>query len=307
MLNDASLNLARRMQYPNAVAQTQAEYDRRRLAAVENALLYRPTFLPTFHTLPAAAQAAPIVEITDDQKYPVVVTGAITDGEQRNVRFYKERSPRSLINFGSTANLKLSLDAIAGHSVASAGYAGVKDYDEPFYLNEGQYLTLEVFQETSPGATEQVATCFNGFRCFTPDHAEAQLSPDTRAKVLQSIAGRPAPETKYALCAVAFGADGNATADLPESDEPMMILGHRATFSDALVSIGFSREFTFSKQAFPIWALCAEKTNANKIWEYLPTPLFVPPREQLRYVLSNSIDGSVIATDGNIEVLLQTM
>jgi hypothetical protein len=302
-------HLARLLQHPADAAKNQVAFDRHRLAAVERALRFRPQFWTLQHELPAAAQNAPIAESFETLQYPSVITGAITDGEDRNVRFYRQDRKLSLSNFGNEPNLKLSLDAIAGHNVATAGYAGVKKYAEPYALGERGYMTLEIYQETTPGALETVTTSFTGVRCYRPDHAEAQMSPGVRDAVKQAIAGRPSPETRYVTMKVEFDASGRATCQTPDDDEPMFILGHRSTFTDASVELGQSGTSLFSKEPLPIWALCAEDNNARDVWNMLDVPIFLPPREQIKYDLTNTVDTTslLVATDGNIEALMLTM
>lgn len=300
-------HLAGRLIYPATAAVSQAAFDRLRLKAVEDALLMRPQFIPVQHRLPAVAQAAPISEVTDDLRFDVIVTGVVTDAENRTARLYKNRETKSTINYGNQPNLKLTMDALAGHNVATAGFAGVQDLEQPLLLNEAEYLTLEIYQETSPGSEEVVTSCFNAYRTYTKAHAEAQMSPDVRRAVERSIRGRIAPEVNYDIIKVEFDGAGNAYCETPKLEEPSLILGFRSTFSDAMVSLGFSNNFNFSKKPFPIWALANEANNSRGVWNRLKSPIFVPPREQLGFVLSNTINGSVFATNGNIEVLRQTV
>ena len=300
-------HLTQRLIYPATANVSQAAFDKQRLKAVEDALLLRPHYLPVQHLLPATAQAAPISEVTDDLRFDVVVTGIVTDAENRTARLYKNRETQSTINYGNQPNLKLSMDAIAGHNVATAGFAGVQDLEQPFYLSEAEYLTLEIYQETSPGAEERVTTCFNGYRTYTRAHAEAQMSPDVRRAVERAIRSRIAPEVNYDVIKVEFDGAGNAYCETPKLDEPSLILGFRSSFSDAMVSLGFSINFNFSRRPFPIWALANEANNSRGVWNRLKSPLFVPPREQLGFVLSNTINGSVFASNGTIEVLRQTV
>lgn len=308
MQNPSFEHLARRLQFPAAAAREQAEFNKRRLAAVERALRFRPQFFPLTHVMPGASQAAPIVETTDIVRYPVILTGAITNGENREARFYRNRNQLSLTNYGNEPGLKLSLDAIAGHDVATAGYAGVKDFEHSLLVGEGDYLTLEIFDTA---LVSEIATCFNGVRCYRPDHAEAQLSQKDRDAVLQAIAGRPAPVQTYDVLKVEFDsalAGGKALVTTPLNDEPVMILGHRTTLdAPCKVSFGYTENFGFSENPIPSWALLAEPLNAREVWNMLPEPIFLAPRQQLKYVVTNSLDDVVISSDGNIEVLKSTV
>jgi hypothetical protein len=284
----------------------QRTYNAKRMANAEFALLSRPHFLPVIHTLPAAPETMPVAETTEQLNHPVIVFGAITDGEDRKARFARDREARAIVRYGSQS-VKLSLDALAGHSVASAGLPGVYRFPEPFLLDTNDVLTLEIYQETTPGVEEQVATVFCGERVYRANSAEATMEPRVRASVLDAISRRPAPEPRELVCPVAFDADGFATAETPRADEPLMILGFRSTFTDALINFGFDGDTSFARSRFPIWALCSEPNNGRQLYQMLKSPLFLPANQQLQFSLKNTIDGNLIATDGNIEVLARTV
>lgn len=288
----------------------QAAFDRKRLADFERALRVRPHWLPITHTLPAAAATAPVVAQTDDLNHPVIVHGAITDGEDRNCKFYKDLEARAIVRYGPGAATRLSLDAIAGHSVATAGYPGVRNFPEPFLIETSKSLTLEIYQETSPGATETVATAFCGTRPYQAGRDDATLSGAARAEVMKWISRRPAPETSYMVVPVtmsAAGAGGTADVETPRTPEPMFIRGFRSTFTNATVNLGFDSDSSFSKSKFPIWALCAEPDNGQKLFEMLRVPLPLLPNQQLLFSLVNTIDGVTFSGNGDIEIMLSTV
>lgn len=307
MQNSAFNHLVSILQYPESAAAKQAEYDRTRLHAVELALRQRPHFLPVKHTLPSTAQNMPIAAYTDELNHDVIITGAVTDGEDRNIKFYRDREAKPFIRYGDAENAKLSLDAIAGHSVATAGVAGVQRFPAPFILPRRDVLTVEMYQETSPGTQEIVYTVFTGFRVYTPNHAEAQMPEEVKRRVQASIKERAAPEMRFAVCPVAFDGTGNATTETPRTEEPLLVLGFRSTFTDALINFGFDGELSFAKDKFPIWALTNESNNARNNFNMLLSPIFLPPNEQLLFALKSTIDGSLFATNGNIEVLMKTV
>jgi hypothetical protein len=307
MQNSAFNHLVSVLQYPASAAAKQAEYDRLRLHAVESAARQRPHFLPVKHTLPSVAQNLPIPAYTDELNHDVIITGAITDGEDRNIKFYRDREAKPLIRYGDQSNPKLSIDAIAGHSVASAGVSGVQRFPAPFILQRKEIMTVEMYQESSPGQEEIVYTVFNGYRIYTPQHAEAQLPDDVLRRVKSGIKERAVPESRYAVCPVNFDSTGQAVSETPKTEEPLLILGFRSTFTDALVNFGFDGELSFSKSAFPIWALANEATNNRNNFNMLMTPVFLAPNEQLLFSLKNTIDSVVFATNGQIEVLMKTV
>jgi hypothetical protein len=295
------------LQNPNTAGVAQGDFDRQRLSDVEAIARTRPHWILIQHTLPAAAQTMPIQEQTEPLNHDVVIHGAITDGESRNIRFYRDREARPIVRYGKEVNTKLSLDAIAGHSVATAGLPGMEEFPEPFLIRAQGLLTVEMYQETTPGATELVNTVFCGTRVFRPNNAEAEISPTLRKTIQDHIKLRPAPEPRFAICKVTFDADGNALTETPKTEEPLICLGFRSTFTDALINLGFDSDNSFSKTKFPIWALANEPNNGKHIFLPLKRALFIPPNQQLLMSLANSIDGTLNATDGNIEVLLRSV
>lgn len=300
------------LQSPALAGAAQEQMNRRRMADVEAALRVRPHFLPVQHTLPAAAASLPVSQTTDELNHDIIVIGAITDGEDRNIRFYRNIEGDTLVRVGSQQGTRLSLDAIAGHSVESAGAGGIQGvlgWPEPLLLREGRNLTLDVYQETSPGSTETVTTCFCAQRVYKPEADEATLTKAERQLIVEHIKRRAAPEIRYEVIPVAFDADGFATVASPKADEPLLCVGFRTTFSHASVKLGFDGGNGFSKSWIPIWALAAEKGNRRTLYEYLRTPLYMPAGQQLLFDLKNTIDSTsgLVAPDGNLEMIMRTV
>lgn len=293
------------LQKPGLAAQTQAAYDRQRMADVETAARTRPHFLPIQHTLPAAISSLPIPGTTEPLKHDVIVYGGITDGEDRHAKFYRSVEGRAIVRYGSEQGLMLSLDALLGHSVASGGVPGVNHWPEPMLLRADKSLNLEIFQETA--VADVVSTVFCAERVYKPEADEATLTKKERDQILEHIKFRPAPEPRFDVLQVAFDGDGFATAVSPKADEPRLCVGFRSTFSHALINLGFDGGNSFAKERFPIWALCSEPGNTRQIYQYLKSPLYIPPNQQLLFDLKNSIDGVAFAPDGNIEMLLRTV
>lgn len=295
---------------PEQAAVAQATYDRKRLADVENSKRVRPHFLPIQLTLPAAAATLPVTGSTEVLNHDVIVHGAITDAEDRNGRFYRDVEANPLVRYGQGNGLKLSIDAIAGHNVASAGLPGVYRYPEPFLLKRNQLLTLEMFQETSPGVTQVVSTVFTGERVFRANSVEASLADDERKEIQKFISRRPAPEPRYGVMLVDFDATGAASAETPKADEPLLILGFRSpnsSMSDSMVNFGFDGDNSFAKSRFPMWALISEADNGRQLYQMLKTPIYVPAQQQLLFNFFNTIDGVNFAADGNIEYLARSV
>lgn len=307
-MNPSYEHLRESLLRPRDAAVLQARFDKKRFNDVVRAKQSRPHFLYVSHDLPAAISGSPIQSFTEELNHDVILHGAITDGESRNIRFLNGREPVSLVNYGREANLKLSLDAIAGHSVASAGYAGVSRFPEPFLLRASEILNVECYQETA--VADLVSTVFCGERIYPANAAEAMLTESEKRTIEQFIKKRPAPETRYGLFPVVFDADGNATGETPKVNEPRLILGFRSTFTDALVNLGFDSDNAFSKQKFPLWALAAEPNNARGVFQMLKSPLYVGTNQQLLFSFKNQINDVApgpFATNGNIEVLMRTV
>jgi hypothetical protein len=297
------------LQTPANGAKTQAAFNAQRMADVEKAARIRPHFLPISHTLPAAAATAPIIAATEPLNHDVIIGGAITNGESRNVKPYTDIDTDAppMVRFGSQANLRFPLDAIAGHSVATAGFPGVYRWPEPLLLRRTETFTIEMYQEANPGATELVSTVLVGERDYTATSDEGTLNDKIRGVVQSHIIRRPAPETRYAVIPVTFDADGNCSTETPRSDEPLLLLGFRSTFTDALINFGFDGDNAFAKSKFAIWALCAEPNNTRQLFQMLQSPLFIPPSVQLPMSLVNTIDSNLISPGGNIIALLRTV
>lgn len=304
----ATAHLLYQMQYPGNAEAAQKKFNEWRYNRVVQALQKRPFYLPVQIELPAAASNSPVAESTTPVNFPMIITGAITDGEDRNIRYYINRNRQSLIGFGRQSDLRLSLAAVAGETVAAGGFSGVQKMASPIGLTELDYLTLEMYQETSPGATELITTCFTGIRPFLPHFSESYLSPESAALVKRWIDFRPVPITTYDVVKVDFDASGFAeVSETPQDDQPYMILGFRVNtpgMSFCTISFGYDDFRGFSPDPIPIWAVAAEYNNPLTPWQMLPSgPLYMDPFRTLKMRFFNTINGTVFATDGNLEIL----
>ena len=183
------------------------------------------------------------------------------------------------------------------------GFEGVLHFPEPFLLNASQSITLQIYNDTDQAS--QVNTVFVGNRVYKPSNFEAQMSAETRADVLDNIKQRPTRKSRYMVLPVEFDTNGNCLIETPKADEPLMILGFRSTFTNALVNFGSGTDF-FCKKHFPIWALASEPDNTNRLFNLLNSPLFLPRRQQLLFSFRNKIN-DLEAENGNLEILLRTV
>lgn len=273
-------------------AQDQVNADR--MAQIEYYLQFRPQFLPLVNKLPAAASTVPVPEFTyQGLQYPTIITGAITDGQDRNVQlYYGTDIDYKLFKFGNDGDLKLSLDAIAGHNLNTAGFPGVKNWPLPMTLPSNIPLLMSMYQDESPGYEFWVNTTFNGLRVYPKNSAESLLVGGAREIVQNYIQRTGTPTVRWAVLKVEFDAAGQAIAKTPRyTNEVYSILGFRSTFTNAMVNLAFDGEFNaaWSTGPMPLWALAAEPGNPEKVFEPLPIPVFVPPNRQIVLNLSDHI------------------
>ncbi len=294
------------MQNPGLSKVKQDEYNKERFTEFEDAMRVRPVFLPVSVTLPADAQSLPIKgETVENNDYDIIITGAITDGENKRINFYREiDNRRPLVKVGSEANAaKISLDAIAGKSKEAAGITGVQPFT-PFVLRTGDALALEIFKDEDTADDEIVNVVFNGYRVYDLKFSEAQMSEKLKQAVLKSIGETFTPEDRWSAVPVKF-ADGAVIVETPKSEEPLLILGFRTTISNAMVNLGFSSDTKFSRDFFPIWALAAEAGNDTDNYNRLLSPIPVPPLDVVYLSFKDTINGVSFADDGQIELLLR--
>ena len=275
-----------------------------RFADFELAYRIRPVFLPVAIVLPAERDDLPIKGQTEDiTDYDIIVTGAITDGEDKRINFYREiENKRPLVKTGNEPGLKISLDAIAGKSREAAGITGVQDFI-PFCLRAGDSLALEIFKDEDTDAPEKVNTVFLGYRVYDVNDSNARMTAKVKDAVLKSIGESFTEENRWSAIAVKFDESGNAIVETPKSEEPLLVVGFRTTFTNALVNLGFSSETKFSVDYFPIWALANETGNVRDNYNRLASPIPLAPNDVLYLSFRNTIDGVTYAEDGQIELL----
>lgn len=298
-------HLVDKLNNPNLAQQNQAKYNDERFENVKNALRIRPVFLPVQIEMPAAVQSLPLSGYTTELKYPVIITGAITDGEQKKISFgFNNEYTKPFVSTNQT-NTQLTLEAIAGKSLQSAGRNGIQEF-EPFLLPANETLQVDVYKPVLTAGVEVVTICFVGYRVFSENSVSESLTEKIEKNVRAEIAKRITPQQRFDACAVTF-ADNKATTYTTKVDEPRLIYGFRTTVSDALVTLGFDNNEAFSKDYFPIWALASEVGNNPDNYRFLKRPIFLAAGEQLYFALKDSINGTVIAQNGQIELFETTV
>lgn len=297
-------------QYPERSTALQKAFNDVRMARIERQVRFRPEALYIKHTLPTAAQTMPIAAQTPEVSHDLILTGAITDAVDRDARPYYDWDQWPLFKFGNEPDTRLSMDAIAGKAMIAAGYAGVKKLAKPIALPANRVMNLEMYQDLSPADPTIVSTVFTGTRALRTGYQDAELSTTERDLVWQYIQSTTAPSLRWASCVVDFNGASTCQAKLPAwTREPISIIGFRSSFSNALVNWSFEGEdnAAFAPVQFPIWALCAEPNNNHKQFEPLDVPLFIRPRRQPVFNLTNTIDGVVFApATGFIYALVAT-
>lgn len=293
---------------PQTSESNQVKFNAERLQKVKDCFKLRPHFLPIVIDLPAEVQNLPIAGVSNEARYDLIITGAITDGEDKQINFHRDiESQTAFVSNGTSAGAKISLNAVAGKSLETSGMNGIQSLS-PFLLRAGEEITVEITKPVATANAEKVNICFVGYRVFSPNFIKDNFTAAIETQVLNWIERRPTPEPRFAVCPVVFDADGNALAETPKANEPRLILGFRSTFSNALVNLGFDRESTFSRDFFPIWALAAEDGDKKENYRMLKSPIFIEANQQLYFTLKNTIDGVNYAENGKqIEVLEQTV
>jgi hypothetical protein len=295
------------LQNPQNSAANQTEFNKLRLADVKNAIRLRPQYLPIQIAFPAAVQNLPLTERTDELKFDCIITGAMSDGENKRINLRRNtEAPINFVAVGKEAGAQISLDAVAGQSLETAGFSGIQAL-QPFLLRAGESLSVDISKPIATADAEIVSLVFTGYRVFTKNYVTDFFNDRIAAAVQHAIESRPTLEPRFAVCPVVFNADGKALAERPKTAEPRLIYGFRSTVANALVNIGFDEETAFSRNAFPIWALATEAGVNAENYRMLKSPIFLEPQQQIYFSLINSINGLVRATDGQIEILESTV
>lgn len=292
---------------PQNSAANQIKFNQTRLQRVKDSLRLRPQFLPVQVPMPAAVQNLPISATTNELQFDVIVTGIITDGEDKQINMRRDNETGTpFVSTGTEAGARLSLDAIAGKTLETGGMQGIQPLP-PFLLRSGEGITFDVFKPVATADTEVVSICLVGYRVYSQALAVENFQKRIENLVNAQIARRQTPEPRFAVCPVVFGANGEALAETPKVSEPRLILGFRTTVKNALVNVGFDRENAFSRDYFPIWALASEAGVNSENYRWLKIPIFIEPNQQIYLSLKDSINGVVKAENGNIEVAETTV
>jgi hypothetical protein len=308
--DEAFNNIADIIFDPTLNRTAQLAYNDQRLAAVKRAVQFRPDFLTVQIPMPAEVQALPATRPTSRVVDNVIISGAITDGENKKINFKRDRenADRFVASEGGS-NAQISLEAIAGNSSESKGVSQIQEF-YPFIMRKNDRLSISVYKPVATQASDRVTVCFTGNTLISKARVDEFLTPEMLRMILSEIDLRVAPEDRYASCPVKFtgaGAAKTARTNTPKFDEPRLITGFRTTVKHAMMNISFKKEGNFALENFPIWALAAEAGNTTETWRMLKVPIFLEPEQQLFFDLVNSIDGTTYAEDGDIEVRAPTV
>ena len=291
---------------PNVSAANQATFNVRRLQTVKDSLRLRPQYLPVQIAMPAAVQNLPISATTNELKFDCVITGVISDGENKQVNIRRDNETGTpFVSVGTEAGARLSLDAIAGKTLETGGLQGIQPLP-PFLLRAGEGITADVYKPIATADAEIVSIVFVGYRVYSQALAVESFNRRIEELVKYHIERRTTPEPRFAVCPVNF-ANGAATAETPKVSEPRLIYGFRSTVRNALINVGFDRENAFSRDYFPIWALASEAGVNSENYRLLKSPIFIEPNQQIYFSLLDSINGAVRAENGNIEAIETTV
>lgn len=298
-------HLLDKLNNPSDALKKQGLYNQQRFETVLSGLRVRPAFLPVQIQMPAAVQSLPQSGQTNDLTYDVIITGAISDGEEKKINFgFNDENTKPFVSTGETAT-QISLEAIAGKSLESAGHNGIQTF-EPFLLRAGDTLNVDIYKPVATAGIETVTICFVGYRVYSEFLVQENFSQQSRENVQKEISKRVNRQQRFDTVKVTF-ADNRATAQTTKVNEPRLIWGFRTTVKNALITLGFDNNEAFSKDYFPIWALAAESGNNTDNYRYLKRPIFLAANQQLYFMLKDSINGSTLAEDGQIELIETTV
>lgn len=298
-------HLVNKLNNPALAKQNQMAFNQKRFENVLDALRVRPAFLPVQIELPNTVQTLAKSGETNDLQYDVIVTGAITDGEEKKVSFgFSSENTKPFVSTNESGT-QISLEAIARKSLESAGSNGIQLF-APFLLESGDTLKVDIYKPVATAGIEICSICFVGYRVFSDNFVFENFNQRKQELVKTEIEKRRTPQQRFDVCKVAF-ANNRATAFTTKVNEPRLIHGFRTNVKNAMITLGYDNNEAFAKDYFPIWALAAESGNNTDNYRFLKRPIFLNANEQLYFLLKDTINGTNFAADGQIEVIATTV
>lgn len=309
------------------------EMERQSLAArrrqqVLASLLTRPFYLPLEFTLAAAGTPIPYTQLTAQLGYDVVITGVRTDawvaedpgvfpaaGRQMVLQFTNNNESQTITRTGGDTTLYLRTDDIAGSTVDSGGgQIGVFQLPQPFYLEAGNRIQVDMFKPDNTGADVVTNVVFVGYRVLSKSVAEGVLTPRELALIDQYISLRETQEMRFLKLGVEFAAAavGEQIENLTTTklQEPVILRGIRTTLRQSTIQIGIDGEAAWMPSQTPIWAVMAENDLENDAYLWFEKGVYLPSQTILNIplIINGGIDGTNIdPTNGEITFIYQTV
>lgn len=288
----------------------QAIYNQERLEWAKRGARFRPDFLTAQIPMPPEVSEIPATGKTSFVIDDTVIFGAISDGEDKKINYKRDREGAiKFVESEGGSNAQISIEAITGKSLESKGVSRIQEFF-PFQLQRNDRLAVTVFKPVATQTTDVVTVCFAGITQLSQARVDEKLTPEVLRMLLAEIDLRSSPSMRHATSPVEFKGTGDvkkATTQTPKFDEPRLLTGIRTTFKHAMLNCYLKKQGEFAADPFPIWAIAAEAGNATENFRRLKEPLLLLPEEQLFFDLTNTIDGTTFADDGELEYEVPTL
>lgn len=273
----------------------QAALNERRRRRLFEAALTRPIYLPLTFALPATGQVSPIRDTTTSLGHDVLIVGARSDTQTRDIVVRATESDRSLVRIGDETSLYLRCDEFAGQLPGNGGQTGIQYWPVPILLRQGQRITIEMFKTDTTADAEEANIVLVGIRAYGKEYANALLDAGEMAAVDHFLNAREFPAVTHLKVAWNFStalAGGEARNILtPRVEEPLLVRGVRTSLRNSLIEIGLASEPSWTVEETPYWAIAGEDELIADNWLWFPKPIYLRRNAQieLRRIV-NSID-----------------
>jgi hypothetical protein len=263
-----------------------------------NAALIQPVYLPLNFSMTAAASNLPYRATTNQLNYDVIIVGAKTNcwpGFGRQINFSLSDGQDNFVRTGNDPTLFLTTDDIAGSSVDASGNPnGYFYWTQPFLLQQGQTMLMEMMKTDATGAAELANVTLLAYRVFPKEQAAITIGPQDANRIDELIQIRPAPVSKVMKVAITYPAAsvGSLAQNIytPRLDDPVIIRGIRTNMSQSTIAIGLEGGSNWMPAQTPIWAVAAENQSQVENYIWGERGLYLPANTSM---VINMINGNI--------------
>lgn len=266
-----------------------------RIVRLDKAKVLRPFFLPfltenqNYTILLDGVVGSVNTRYTPTSTSPTLITGFISDFDTLQARV------SDVLQTPNWSDFPIPARSLAGVSANLSGHHGFLDMEEPFELEDGNQLALDIVNTT--GGNTRKWFLAEGLKVSQLKDVSLAVFDEADQKAIKSIeAGTPPRNVELRLSVPFSGAANEPLTNLNTKTygRPLLIWGISTTLKNSSVELWDSSEQRWMPGPIPVWAFGNLNTHASgRVVHRLKKPVYHPAGVELRANLVNTFDPTI--------------